>query len=293
MKTRYQKTIVYDLETGGLKSLFNSITEAAFVVVDMETLEMVDEMDVMILPYLDLSITEEDSAKEAKEIHKMLSVKDEDTGKKMLKYKGQKLEIKNLASLTEDIESFRKNYLGKKTIIDYDELLQIEETEFKDIVSIFFDKCYNPGAFSATGINREMLVKEGIPRQEAFNKIEALFLKHTTGNNKPILSGHNIKKFDNPFTEKFFKMFKKTFSSFHSATQTIDTLEWSWIKWYSMPSYALGVVAQEIGVTLKDAHRAINDTRANAKFFIKMIGHLRGQGTKKSNYKRRKFNMDF
>jgi DNA polymerase III alpha subunit (gram-positive type) len=73
----------------------------------------------------------------------------------------------------------------------------------------------------------------------------------------------------------------------------IDTLEWARLKWFNMSSFALGVVANEVGITLKDAHRAIHDTRANAKFFIKMLSHLRGEGTQKSNYKRRKFKMNF
>ena len=277
MKSPYTKAIVYDTETGGLKKDFNSLTELAFVAVDMETLEEVDEMEVMILPYLDLSTMEDDNMKEAKELYKYLSVKDESTGKKMLTYKGEKLGIKDLSELSEDLESFRAEYLKDKTIIDYAELLTIEDTGLKDLVLLLFDKCYNPGAFEATGINRQMLINEGVHRDEAFEKVQAFFLKHTEGNSKPILSGHNIRKFDNPFMEKFFALYKKDFNNFINPTQTIDTLEW----------------ANEVGITLKDAHRAINDTRGNAKLFIKIIQSLRGQGTQKSTYKRRKYKMNY
>jgi DNA polymerase III alpha subunit (gram-positive type) len=293
MKSPYTKAIVYDTETGGLKKDFNSLTELAFVAVDMETLEEVDEMEVMILPYLDLSTMEDDNMKEAKELYKYLSVKDESTGKKMLTYKGEKLGIKDLSELSEDLESFRKEYLKDKTIIDYVDLLKIEDTGLRDLVLLLFDKCYNPGAFEATGINRQMLINEGVHRDEAFEKVQAFFLKHTDGNSKPILSGHNIRKFDNPFMEKFFALYKKDFNNFINPTQLIDTLEWARLKWFNMPSYALGVVANEVGITLKDAHRAINDTRGNAKLFIKIIQSLRGQGTQKSTYKRRKFKMNY
>ena len=293
MKSPYQRTIVFDTETGGLRSSFNSLTELAFVSVDMETLQEIDELEVMILPYLDLSTMEEESLKEAKTIYKYLSTKDEDTGKKVLNYKGEKLGIKQLLPLSEEISNFRKFYLSDKTIIDYEELLEIETTQYKDLITLLFDKCYNPGAFEATGINREMLIKEGVHRNLAFEAISSYFKKHTLGNSKPILCGHNIKKFDNPFMIKFFGLYKKDFLDYICPTQTIDTLEWSRLKWFSMPSYALGVVANELGVTLKDAHRAINDTRGNAKFFIKMISHLRGEGSSKSSYKRRKFNMKF
>jgi len=259
----------------------------------METLQTIDELEVMILPYLDLGSMEEESLKEAKAIYKYLSTKDEDTGKKVLNYKGEKLGIKQLLPLSQEIEEFKRLYLVDKTIIDYDELLTIENSRFKDLITLLFDKCYNPGAFEATGINRELLVKEGVHRDEAFKAIDAYFSSHTLGNSKPILCGHNIKKFDNPFMVKFFGLYKKDFYDYICPTQTIDTLEWARLKWFSMSSYALGVVANEVGVTLKDAHRAINDTRGNAKFFIKMISHLRGEGSQKSSYKRRKFKMDF
>ena len=293
MKSPYQTTIVFDTETGGLKSSFNSLTELAFVAIDMDTLEAIDEMEVMILPYLDLSTIEEEDLKEAKALYKYLSAKDETTGKKLLTYKGELLSIRDLEPLAEEIKLFRSLYLKDKTIIDYPELVEIEETDLKDLALLFFDKCYNPGAFEATGINRQMLLDEGIDRGLAYKKIEAFFLKHTLGNSKPILSGHNIRKFDNPFMEKFFSLYKKNFNDFINPTQMIDTLEWARLKWFDMPSFALGVVANEVGITLKDAHRAINDTRGNAKFFIKMMQHLRGQGSAKSNYKRRKFSMNF
>ena len=293
MKSPYIKAIVFDTETGGLKKDFNSLTELAFVAIDMETLESVDEMEVMILPYLDLSTMQEDSLKEAKEIYKYLSVKDETTGKKVLTYKNEKLGIKDLEPLSKDIELFKSLYLKGKTIIDYPELVSIEETDLKSLARLLFDKCYNPEAFVATGINRQMLLDEGVDRGVAYKKIEAFFLKHTEGNSKPILSGHNIRKFDNPFMEKFFSLYKKDFNNFINPTQMIDTLEWSRLKWFNMPSYSLGVVSNELGITLKNAHRAINDTRGNAKFFIKIMQHLRGQGVEKSNYKRRKFKMNF
>ena len=294
MKSPYQRTIVFDTETGGLRSSFNSLTELAFVSVDMETLETVDELEVMILPYLDLSTMEEDSLKEAKAIYKYLSIKDEDTGKKVLNYKGEKLGIKQLLPLSQEIEEFKSSRLVDGiAIIDYDELLTIEKSTFKDLITLLFDKCYNPGAFDATGINRDLLIKEGVHRDEAFKAIDAYFKSHTLGNSKPILCGHNIKKFDNPFMIKFFGLYKKDFYDYICPTQTIDTLEWARLKWFSMSSYALGVVANEVGVTLKDAHRAINDTRGNAKFFIKMMSHLRGEGSQKSSYKRRKFKMNF
>ena len=127
MKSPYKKTIVFDTETGGLKSELNSLTELAFVSVDMETLEEVDELEVMIKPYLDLSNIDEDSLKEAKSLYKNLSTKDEDNGRKVLIYKGQKLGIKDLLPLSEEIESFRKEF-NTKNVFKINDILDIEKT---------------------------------------------------------------------------------------------------------------------------------------------------------------------
>lgn len=98
MKSPYQRTIVFDTETGGLRNSFNSLTELAFVSVDMETLQTIDELEVMILPYLDLGSMEEDNLKEAKSIYKYLSTKDEDTGKKGFKLQGREVRNKTTTS---------------------------------------------------------------------------------------------------------------------------------------------------------------------------------------------------
>jgi DNA polymerase III alpha subunit (gram-positive type) len=293
MKSPYKKIIVYDLETGGFKSEHNSITEAAFVCIDLENLEIVDEMSVMILPYFDLSNKEEDSIKEAKEIYKQISEKDSETGKKVLLYKGAKLNLKDLGDLPDDIEEFESLFLNSD-IMDYKEIEKLlSSSQYNDITQMFFDKAYTKGALEATHMNKELLVSEGVDRNEAADKIQAFFNKHTVGNSKPILAGHNIKKFDNPFLESFLRLHKIQFNSIINQTQMIDTLEWARLRWYDMPSYALGVVANELNVTLKGAHRALPDTVANAKVLVKMLQSFRGEGVQESTYTRKKLTMNF
>jgi DNA polymerase III alpha subunit (gram-positive type) len=294
MKSPYKKVIVYDLETGGFSSEHNSITEIAAVCIDLETLEAIDEMTVMILPYLNIKM-EETPMKEAKQLYKMLSVKDEDSGKKVLNYKGQNLSLYDLEELADDIENFQTKIVSKtKGIIENEELSALlASSEYKDITKLFFDKSYSPGALEATHITKELLMKEGIQRGEAALQIEDFFKKHTEANNKPILSGHNIKKFDNPFFDAFLSLHSITLKALICETQMIDTLEWARLRWFDMPSYALGVVANELGVTLKGAHRALADTQANAQFLIKMLQSFRGEGTQKSTYTRKKYTMNF
>ena len=293
MKSPYKKIIVYDLETGGFKSDYNSITEAAFVCIDLENLEIVDEMSVMILPYFDLSNKEEDPIREAKEIYKQISEKDPETGKKVLPYKGAKLDLKDLGDLPDDIEEFESLFLDSD-IMDYKEIEKLlDSSQYNEITQMFFDKAYTKGALEATHMNKELLVSEGVDRNEAAKQIQAFFNKHTVGNSKPILAGHNIKKFDNPFLESFLRLHKIPFNSIINQTQMIDTLEWARLRWYDMPSYALGVVANELNVTLKGAHRALPDTVANAKVLVKMLQSFRGEGVQESTYVRKKLSMNF
>ena len=70
MQSPYKKVIVYDLETGGLDSKVNAITEIAMVVVDLETLKIEDTFSAIIKPYFDLENRLVDSLKEARAIFK-------------------------------------------------------------------------------------------------------------------------------------------------------------------------------------------------------------------------------
>jgi DNA polymerase III epsilon subunit-like protein len=304
MKTKYTRALVYDLETGGLSLKYNSITEIAMVAVDLTTLEIIDQMQVVFEPYIDLSWIGE-PIKDAKIIYKNIGVKDPDTGIKTLKFQGHNITLKNIDPLIEAIGDFYK-FLDGETTLTRSFIEELENnSEFKDIAKVFFDNCYNPQALEVTGIGRDLLESEGVNAVEAFDSIKAMIEKHTLGNNKPIIAGHNIGSltrrivkgkevapdgFDNPFMEKLFNDFNDDwFSSVND--EIIDTLKWSRLKWTEMTSYSLGPVANEVGLTLKEAHRALPDTVANAKFLIQIFRHLRGEGSLKSTYKRRKYNF--
>ena len=55
MESKYKRVVVYDIETGGLSSKYNSLTEIAMVAVDLESLEIIEEMSVVFEPHIDLS----------------------------------------------------------------------------------------------------------------------------------------------------------------------------------------------------------------------------------------------
>lgn len=307
MRSKYNRAIVYDLETGGLSTKYNSITEAAFVAVDLETLEIIEERQIVFQPHIDLNWISS-PLKDAKTIYKNIGVKDLETNIKTLKFKEHNITLKNIDPLAEEIESFYNmidsRYPNK--FLSMDDIKDLENSEWRDIIGIFFDNCYNPQALEVTGISREMIEgPEGLSKNEAYKKIKEIINNHTLGNSKPIIVGHNIGSlptriirgkevscdgFDNPFMEKLFK--ENDDDWFYSINdEIIDTLKWARLKWMELPGFNLGIVANEVGLTLKEAHRALPDTVANAKFFIKMMSHLRGEGSLKSRYKRKKFNF--
>lgn len=291
MQSNLKKIIVFDLETGGLNHNYSSITEFAGVVIDLENLEIIDEFSVMIKPYLNLENNDKDTTKEARKIFKELAQKDLDTNIKTLEFKGQKLTLKTLDPLIESLdELYHSNIFG--TFYHTFFIEELLKSDYEDIIKIYLDYCYNPQALETTHISKKMLFEKGLDIEDAFKEIIKFLTKHKVGNNKPIAAGHNIEGFDIGFFEKFFEQFDKHFSDYFNDFK-IDTLRWARLWKFEMPSYALGVVGNELDITLEDAHRAIADTRVNAKILIKFLKNLRGFGTGEEKYVRRKYNFNF
>lgn len=294
MQSPLKKIIVYDLETGGLSCKFNSITEIAMVAIELETLKKIDEISVMLKPRLDVRGMEGDDIKEAKALYKRLGTKDEASGIKVLMYGNEKITLKNIDPLVEGVSSFRKiveeEFCGG--IIDFNSIKEGLDGEHKDIFQIYVDSSYTPQALEVTKIPFKLLCEEGVSYKEAFFIISSFMKEHTVGNSKPIIAGHNIKNFDNPFLELFFEGNKSDLYKSINGLQ-IDTLEMARLKFWELPSYSLGVIANEMGMTLKSAHRALPDTIANADVLIKMLKSLKGDGSKGTKYTRRKFNLNY
>jgi len=294
MQSPFKRILVYDLETGGFDQKNQQITEFAGVAIEVETLEIIEEFSVVFRPQLQLDTVEEEGIKEAKRIYKALATQDPESNVKSLLYKGSNLTLKSLNSLADELEDFNNSFLKVNgPTIDYEKLLELEDSDFKDIARLYFDFTYNPQALEITGIPRELLVKEGLSHKDAYTDITELIKRHTVGNSKPVIAGHNIKKFDNPFMDLLFERNKGSFEKSINSFQ-IDTLEWARMKWFEMPNFSLGTCANEVGLTLKEAHRALPDTVANAKFLIKILGNLRGNGTaEETAYVRKKYSFNF
>ena len=292
MQSPLKRIVVFDFETGGLNVKYNPVTEMAGVVLDLKTLEIIEKFSVMFLPRMDLSTFEESYSKEAKLVFNDLGTKDAETNIKSLNYKGSKITLKTLDLLSKDIEEFRNELILRGSfVIEYEEYLDYQSTKFKDISTVYLNRCYNPQALEITHMSLDLMLKEGVPYEEGFSLINDLFERHTVGNNKPILAGHNIKSFDIPFMEKIYLDNKKEFSKIIN-DYMIDTLDLVRTVWPELSSYSLGVCANALGLTLKEAHRALPDTIANANVLQILLANLRGQGSVEKSHVRKKFKFN-
>ena len=80
-----------------------------------------------------------------------------------------------------------------------------------------------------------------------------------------ILVAHNA-KFDVSFIKHFADEQKLEFKP-----SVMDTLTIARELYPTFENHKLGTIAQNLGVELEGAHRAINDTRATAKVFVLML----------------------
>lgn len=145
-------------------------------------------------------------------------------------------------------------------------------------------------ALDANGITRDQIEK-GTDEKEAFLKVEASLKKLKRGKDLPIPCGHNIDKFDLPFLSLWFEEHGKDLGKYINLNHTIDTMWRSREVWTEQVNYKLGTCCQSAGISLMDAHRALNDTRANkelVKYFLLGTRGMRGAGESVEENKFRK-----
>ena len=121
-----------------------------------------------------------------------------------------------------------------------------------------------------THITDEMV--ENAPTVE---KMLPEFLEFTKG---CVLVAHNA-HFDTSFIKAKCDKLKLEFNPY-----VIDTLEMSREMYNGVENHKLGTLAEYLGVSLEGAHRAINDTRATARVFVKMCEDVVKEGLKVNDY---------
>lgn len=141
------------------------------------------------------------------------------------------------------------------------------------------DLIYDKGAEIASGISRAMVEKDGMDIQTAVAEQKAILKKYKDGSALPVVLGHNFVKFDSEFMINSFEFCKEDILKYVNS-EPEDTLKWSRLRWPESNNYKLGTCCENAGITLIDAHRALNDTRVTAQLWIHFMKNLRGENTK-------------
>lgn len=149
--------------------------------------------------------------------------------------------------------------------------------EYDTLIKTYDDSLVvTPGALKANGLTMTE-IETGKDSLTVVNELIDFFSSLKVKSQKPVLGGHNIKKFDIPFLEKFFQFHKKKLWDYVD-TELFDTLILAHHAWSEHnPNYQLGSCCATIGVQLINAHRALPDTRANAHLLKYFLGNLKGQ----------------
>ncbi len=165
--------------------------------------------------------------------------------------------------------------------------------EMSQLIKPYNDELiYTQEAWDLTKLSLERLNEGGLLSQEVADLTADFIGKHSE-ECPPILGGHNIKKFDNPFLIKFMKEHGHNLEKMSPLEHCYDSLKTAQLMYWELPNYSLGTCAFQVGITIKEAHRALPDTQANAKYIIQMLKNLRGEGQAGSTYVRRKYNFNF
>jgi len=154
------------------------------------------------------------------------------------------------------------------------------------VMKVYDDREVSDQALKANGITVEQ-IENGVDSEDVIKRLCKYLKSLSKQANKIIAVGHNIDKFDLPFLDDFFDIHGQDLSKYINSDFTIDTMWWSRVKWVESTNYKLGTCCQNCNIDLANAHRAINDTRANKELLVSFLSSLRGEGNSSNkNYKR-------
>lgn len=143
---------------------------------------------------------------------------------------------------------------------------------------------YTKKAAEVSKITKQMCEEQGKPIDEVVADMTAFIDYYKVGSTKPVMVGHNLRDFDSYFMENTFAFCGADIYEFVSRFM-IDTLEHCHILYPEFSAYNLGEMCSSMGIELTGAHRALPDTVANAKLWIKMLLRLRSMGGGSESFK--------
>lgn len=161
-------------------------------------------------------------------------------------------------------------------------VIDMEKLEVCDELSMIFPRDYKEGLIYSSeaeaihGITETIQKEKAIPLKDIFKKCQALFKKYKNPRQMCTLCGHNIVGFDNAFLENFFKFMGDDLKKY--VKFSIDTMQMAHMSYPELENYQLHTVCEKEGIDLVNAHRAGDDTYANALLMINFVKKLRGEG---------------
>lgn len=129
-------------------------------------------------------------------------------------------------------------------------------------------------AEEAHGLSEAHLFKNGVDIKDAYKGYASILSKYKNPKIGAVLCGHNFQGFDIPFIEEMFKWNKDDLYNYVRWIE--DTQKLAYYRAIEQENFKLGTCCRLEGVELVDAHRALNDTRANALLMLKYIEAFRG-----------------
>jgi DNA polymerase-3 subunit alpha (Gram-positive type) len=162
-------------------------------------------------------------------------------------------------------------------------VIDMEKLEICEEVSMILPHDYKEGlVYSAEaeaihGITESIQNEKAISLKEAYKKCLEIFKRYKNPRQLCTLCGHNIVGFDNAFLENFFKFMGDDLSKY--VKFSLDTMQLAHMAYGESENYQLHTICDKEGIDLVNAHRAGDDTYANALLMINFVKKLRGEGT--------------
>lgn len=164
-------------------------------------------------------------------------------------------------------------------------VINMESLSVEEKKSFIIERDYKEGliyskeAEEVHGITEELQREKGISIKELYKELKNLFSKYKNPRQLSTLVGHNIVGFDVPFLVNFFSYMKDDLNNY--VKFYLDTMQMAHMMNLEQQDYKLHTCCNLFNIDLVNAHRALDDTEANALLFIEMIKRLRGIGIDK------------
>lgn len=162
-------------------------------------------------------------------------------------------------------------------------VINMETLSICEEVSYIFPRDYKEGliyskeAEEIHGITEEIQKEKSVPLKEIYKECVKLFKKYKNPRQLCSLCGHNIVGFDNAFLKNFFAFMGDDIDNY--VKFSLDTMQMAHMAYPESEDYKLHTICDKEGVDLVNAHRAADDTYANALLMISFIKKLRGEET--------------